>query len=517
EHLNGMFAMAIWDGRTGKLHLIRDRYGIKPLFYHNDGRFFRFASEIKAILADDRVLRRPSIQAMHDLFTFAYVPGRQTAFEDIYELPPAHYMTLGRDGSVEEARYWDLRFESDESIDANVAARKSLELMDNAVQGRLIADVPVGALLSGGLDSSTLVALMHRHTDEPIHTYSVGFEDQSFNELPYARIIAEQFGTVHRETMITPERVLDLLPRYLTYIDEPYADGSAIPTYCVCEIAKDEVVVVLSGEGGDEIFAGYETYSAFKVSRWFRHVPRWARHGLIAPVVNRLPVSHKKLSLEFKMKRFLGGQDLPPAEAHLWWRILLTEAQKRALYSAKTIERLADERSDRHFTDAFGRSGAKHVLSGLMYIDSTVFLPDDLMIKNDRMSMAHSLEARVPMTDPELTQFMATVPPRVKFPRLRKKHILRRAMQNVLTPTILNKKKVGLEIPYSRWFLNEFRSLLMKYCDPSRIAETGLFRPEAVTALVEDHLEGRRDNGRILWAMLNFMMWLELYIPNPNQ
>jgi asparagine synthase (glutamine-hydrolysing) len=511
-HLNGMFGMAIWDARTQELHLIRDHIGIKPLFYQHDGRHFRFGSEIKAILADCRVPRRPCLQALHDFLTYDYVPGPQTAFEGIREVPPAHRLTIDREGRISLHRYWDLSWNVDGSLDETKASRRALELMDQSVKRQLVADVPVGVMLSGGLDSSALVALMQRHTPEPIHTYSVGFEDQSFNELPYARIVARRFNTVQREVVVTPEVVRRLLPKYLSFIDEPYADGSAIPTYCVCEMAKDDVVVVLSGEGGDEVFAGYETYSAYKAARWFRLVPRWARQSILAPLVRRLPVSDKKLSLEFKMKRFLGGLDLPPAQAHLWWRIVLTESEKARLYSLQTLEQLVPDPSDRHFLDAFGRSGAREVLSRLMHIDAAIFLPDDLMIKNDRMSMAHSLEARVPMTDPELMEFMSRVPARVKLPGLRKKNIMRLALNGLLPPEILNKKKVGLEMPYSRWLRRELHDLVQDYLGPDRLAQTGLFRPEGVQSLVEEHMAGRRDNGRALWGLLNYMMWYEMYI-----
>ena len=511
--LNGMFAIAIWDARKRLLHLIRDRYGIKPLFYQQDDHFFRFASEIKAIIADHRVHRKISLQALHDFLSFDYVPGQQTAFKNIFEVPPAHWMTINREGHVKMQRYWDLSFKIDESIDEQAAVGRALELMDFSLKRRLIADVPIGVLLSGGMDSSTLVALMHRHTSEPIHTYSVGFEDDSFNELPYARMVSKVFGTIQHEIIVTPQMVRDMLPKYLSYIDEPYGDGSAIPTYYVCQLAKDDVVVVLSGEGGDEAFAGYETYTAYQASEWFRRIPRWVRNGLIAPIVMSLPVSNKKLSLEFKLKRFLGGQDLPPAQAHLWWRIVLNEAEKRDLYTQKVLNQFTPDSSERHFLEVFGRSGAKDVLSRLMHIDSSIFLPDDLMIKNDRMSMAHSLEARVPMTDPDLTEFMSQVPTRLKLRHFRKKYIMRRAMEGILPPEILNKKKVGLEIPYSRWFKNELRDLLMTYLEPKRIYDTGLFRPETVRTLIDDHMAGRRDNGRVLWGLINYMMWLELYIP----
>ncbi len=513
NYLNGMYGIAIWDSRNQKLYLIRDHAGIKPLFYQRDDRYFRFGSEIKAILADNRVARRPSLQAMHDFLTFDYIPGAQTAFEGIHELPPGHWMSVDQEGNIDVQRFWDISWMPDESMTEEKAGRRALELMDEAVKRQLIADVPIGVLLSGGMDSSTITALMHRHTSEQIHTYSVGFEDNSFNELPFARVVAKGFGAVQREVIVTAQTVRDLLPVYLSYIDEPYADGSAIPTYCVCQIAKDEVVVVLSGEGGDEIFAGYETYSAFKASQMFKRIPRWVRRSLIGPVVHSMPVSDKKLSLEFKMKRFLGGQDLPPELAHLWWRVVLTESQKLELYTTQVLEQFVPQHSERFFLDEFKRAKATDDLSRIMQIDNSIFLPDDLMIKNDRMSMAHSLEARVPMTDTELVNFMATVPVRIKLPGMRKKNVMRRAMEGVLPPEILNKKKVGLEMPYSRWFKNELKDLIEHYLGPKNISDRGLLRPEAVKALVDEHMEGRRDNGRALWGMLNYMVWLDLYIP----
>lgn len=513
SELNGMFAMAIWDVKQERLHLVRDRYGIKPLFYQQDRGYFRFASEIKAIIADERVARKPSIQALHDFLTFNYVPGVQTAFESIHEIPPAHYATVDAQGKMDLTRYWDLDFSQvDHSISEQEAADRAYELMDLSVQRRLIADVPIGVLLSGGLDSSTLVALMNKHVSEPVHTYSVGFEDQSFNELPYARKVADQYNTVHSEVMITADMVRDMLPRYLSYIDEPYGDGSAIPTYYVCQLAKDNVVVVLSGEGGDECFAGYETYAAYHAAKWFSRIPRLVRNGLIAPLVSRLPTSDKKLSLEFKLKRFLGGQDLSPEVAHLWWRIVLDEKRKLDMYSPAVREQLVPQESVRHFSDIFKALPESDSLSKLMYIDSAVFLPDDLMIKNDRMSMAHSLEARVPFTDRELTGYLASVPPALKMKRMRKKHIMRRAMARELPASILNKKKVGLEMPYSRWLKQELNDVMMDYLGQERLESTGLFRPGPIRELIDNHLSGRQDNGRPLWGLLNYMMWHAMYI-----
>jgi len=514
SHLNGMFAFAIWDEARQELHLARDPYGVKPLFYQRDAEYLRFGSEIKAILADPRVERRVSLQALHDYLTFDYIPGTQTAFEGIHEVPAGHWMTIDRSGRVECRRYWDVSYDVDDSMDLNRAGSRALELMDRAVNRQLIADVPIGVMLSGGLDSSAIVALMARHAAGPIKTYSVGFEDGSFNELPWARRVAAQFKTEQHEIIISSSRVREMLPAYLGFIDEPYADGSAIPTYYVCQLAKDDVVVVLSGEGGDEIFAGYDTYAAFKASEWFRHVPRWIRQGLIAPVVNALPVSHKKLSLEFRLKRFLGGQDLTAEQAHIWWRLVLSEARKIELYSPAVRERLAAaEPPGRFFADVFAEPGPRDTLSRLMRIDSRVFLPDDLMIKNDRMSMAHSLEARVPFTDPELTEFMSTVPSRLKLPGLKKKNVMRQALSGVLPREILDKKKVGLEMPYSRWLRTELKDLVDTYLGRERMTASGLFEPRAIERLVAEHQSARVDHGRALWGLLNYMMWLELYSP----
>ncbi|MEO8072915.1 MAG: asparagine synthase (glutamine-hydrolyzing) [Acidobacteriota bacterium] len=517
SELNGMYAFAIWDARKKELHLVRDRYGIKPLFYTKQNDRFIFASEIKAILQDDKVPRRVNLQAMHDFLTFDYIPGEQTAFEGIYEVPPAHVLTINSEGQIKLQRFWQPTYAIDENISETEASETALELMEQAVQRQIVADVPVGVLLSGGMDSSALAALMAKQKGEPIHTFSVGFEDKSFNELPFARIVAQAFGTHHREVIVTSDLVREMLPKYLSSIDEPYADGSAIPTYYVCQLARNDVKVVLSGEGGDEVFTGYDTHAAYKVSKWFNRIPRLLRKDILQPLVNMLPVSHKKLSLEFKIKRFLGGQDLPPDEAHLWWRIVLDEKQKLKLYNPNILKDFTPQPSVRFFQNVFRNSNADNDLNRILNIDTAVFLPDDLMIKNDRMSMAHSLEARVPFTDNDLASYMERVPPRLKLKGLKKKNIMRLALRDVLPQEILNKKKVGLEMPYSHWLRGELKDVLFDYCSPARLSETGLFNPAGVTELIEQHLTGKYDHGRALWGMLNFMMWLELYIPQPAE
>lgn len=511
EELNGMFAMGIWDTREPALYLIRDRYGIKPLFYQKDRDHFRFASEIKAILEDPRVPRRVNLQAMHDFFTLDYIPGPQTAFEGIFEVPPGHWMKVDVQGNLELHRYWDLPFQVDPSLTGESAVARSMDLLTDSVRRRLVADVPLGVLLSGGMDSSAIVALMHRLGVDPIRTYSVGFLEESFDERAAARSVSRAFCTIHEEVVVTADRVRELLPTCIGFIDEPYGDGSAIPTYCISERAREDVVVLLSGEGGDEAFSGYETHAAYKAARMAGRIPPVLWNRIVAPLVGRLPVSHDKLSLEFRLKRFLGGLNLDPVDAHLWWRIVLTDAQKKSLYAPRVWEALVFQDPARHFREVYGRSNAPDPLGRLLHVDASVFLPDDLMIKNDRMTMAHSLEARVPFTDPDLTEFLSSVPSKVKFPGFRKKHLLRKGLRGTLPREILKKKKFGLELPYSRWLTAELKDLLTDYCDPSRIAEGGLFRPEAVGALVQEHLSFRRDHGRALWGLLSFMVWHEMY------
>ena len=512
RELNGMFALAIWDARNRTLFLARDRYGIKPLFWQRDSDFLRFGSEIKAILEDRRVPRSVSLQAMHDYLTLGYVPGSQTAFEGIHEVPPAHWMRVEADGTTRVERWWDLPFAEDDTLEERTVVGRARELLDEAVRRRLMSDVPLGVLLSGGMDSSAVTALMRRHVQEPVRTYSVGFDDPTFDERGAARTVARHLGTVHREVVVTADMVREMLPGYLRWIDEPYADGSAIPTWYVSALAREDVTVLLSGEGGDEAFAGYDTHAAYKAAALGRRVPRGIRSGVLAPLVGMLPVSHDKLSLEFRLKRFLGGLDLPTEDAHLWWRVILTDARKRALYAPHVQEALRSEAPERWFREAYRRSGARDELNRLLHVDSAVFLPDDLMIKNDRMTMAHSLEARVPFTDPDLVEWMARVPARLKLPGFEKKHLLRAALRDLLPPAILRRKKVGLEMPYSRWLTGELRDVLLDYCAPERVRAVGLFRPEAIQGLVDEHLGRRFDHGRPLWALLNFMMWHEAYV-----
>lgn len=513
RHLNGMFALAIWDIRKQELILARDRFGIKPLFYTQLPDRFLFASEIKCIMKDPAYQPHLNPQAAYDYFTFDYVPGDQTIFQGIQEVPSWHYMKVTSTGNMELVRYDDIDYDIDTSLSESDILTEIDHLIEQAVQRQLVSDVPLGVLLSGGMDSSALVAYIKRITDQTIKTFSIGFEESSFNELPYAKMVAEHYHADNQHVIIDPGKVREMLPKYLSYIDEPYADGSAIPTYYVSQLAKQQVTVVLSGEGGDEVFAGYDTHLAYLARHRFRRIPSVIRNHIMAPIINRLPVSHKKLSLEFRMKRFLGGIDLTPEHAHLWWRTVLSESQKQQLFTEDFFHTYNPEPSVRWFEALFRNSHAKDDLNRLLYIDAGLFLPDDLMIKNDRMTMAHSLEARVPFTDNDLYRFLARVPVSMKLKHNVKKYLLRKVCNPILPKAVINKKKVGLEIPYSQWMTGPLKPLLDQYLNPESLKNTGIFQPSFVTAIIDQHQKRVADHGRFLWGMLNFMMWKQLYLP----
>ena len=511
--LNGMFALALWDSYRETLYLARDPYGIKPLFYLRTKDALWYASEIKALLDVPGYQIRADLEALYHFLSFNYIPGELTAFENIHELLPGHMMTINfRSGSIRTSRFFEPEYTINRRISKKEAVQTSLELLTKAVERQLISDVPVGVMLSGGMDSSALTALMAKiKGDADFHTFSLAFEDESFNEARYAHLVAKHVGTKHHNILVTPEKVRNLLPKYLAYIDEPYADGSAIPTYLLAECAKDYVTVLLSGEGGDEFFAGYDTHLAYKVRKIYRKIPAWIRRGVIQKAVKLLPVSHKKLSFDFKAKRFVAGAELETPDSHLAWRIVLTEDVKKIVLNGyEQFESFPP--SVNFFREAFYHCSAEDELNRILYIDYRYHLADDLMIKNDRMTMAHSLEARVPFTDNELVKFLATVPVQCKLPGNKKKYLLRMAMKDFLPQEIIWKKKVGLEMPYSSWFRKELKDYGDELFSEARLKSIGLFNTGAISQLWREHQTMKVDHGRFFWGLMNYMLWYEMYI-----
>jgi len=513
RELNGMFALAIWDGRRKQLLLARDRFGIKPLFYTiHDGALW-FSSEIKSLLGIPGFRKEVCFKAVHNYFSFDYIPGEETAFENIKEVRPGFMLRVGTGESlsVKPERYWTPRYGQEKPRSVPETVAEVQELLVGAVKSQLISDVPVGVMLSGGMDSSTLTALMaHVRGDADFHTFSIGFDEPSFDESPYAEIVAKEIGTTHHAVKITAQTVRDNLERYLSFIDEPYADGSAIPTFMLAQEARKFVTVLLSGEGGDEVFAGYDTHKAYLVNRLYKKIPKPAR-WLVAQAVARLPVSHRKLSFDFKAKKFIRGTNFSVPHSHYLWREVFTEEEKKELLRVPLDLERAYGPSFGLFVDLYAAAEGGDELNKLLQIDCSFHLPDDLMIKNDRMTMAHSLEARVPFTDYPLFDYMANIAGTSKIKLNMSKLFMKKAMAPFLPERILKKKKVGLEMPYSKWFLAELKDILCDHLSPESLARIPFLDAACVQRIIRDHMEGRRDYGRELWGLLNFAVWHRLY------
>lgn len=507
EHLDGMFAVAVWDAARRRLVLARDRLGIKPLYYAVDGERVVFGSELKAVLAAG-VAREIDHQALHDYLSVSYVPGPRTIFRGVRKLPPGHRLVCEGE-TVALQRYWTIPYPPTPVARRDAEHVEALRaLLRRTVKRHLLSDVPLGVFLSGGVDSATLVALMSEVSGERVRTFSIGFEEASYDELDGARAVARRFDTEHHELVIRPDAVA-LVPELVRAFDEPFADSSAIAVYCVSRLARRHVKVVLSGEGGDEVFAGYETYAAWRWAQAYRRLPGLVGRTLVPALVRRLPVSHRRVSFDYKAKRFIEGALGAPAEAHFAWKNLFTEDAKTMLYG-----RAQDDcaPSVRLYREAFDACPSADVLARLQDIDLQLYLPDDILVKADRMSMANSLEARVPFVDHRVVEFAAALPARMKLRGLTKKYILRRAMADVLPKTTVRGRKRGFNVPIPVWLGGPLRDLVHDVLSEKRVREAGFFDPIAVGRLVEAHESRHADVSRSLWSLLMFTLWSEEYL-----
>lgn len=508
--LNGMFAFALWDYPRKRLFLARDRLGIKPLFYSwEPGRHIFFGSEIKAILAAG-VDRDPDYQALYDYLSLMYVPTPATAFASIRKLPPGCTLSCSPEG-MNVRRYWDIPLpdNGDEGPASADYEEEVLSLVETAIRRQMIADVPIAALLSGGLDSTTVAAVMARKLRVPFRTFTAGFDRASYDESGEARLVAQTLGTDHMEETVRPD-MIESIPELLLSFDEPFADYSAIPTFLVSRMAARHVKVVLTGDGGDEAFAGYPTHVAYRVSRIFTMIPRWIRHGIINPLVMALPTSMDRVSFDYMAKRFVTGADLPLEQGHYWWKVIFNEQEKRRLLKPEFMRtHLRDTFAV--FQDHFRKAEHAHPLNRLLYVDAKTFLLDDNLTKVDRMTMANSLEARVPLLDHELFERLATIPPSIKSRGLQTKRLLRRAVRNLLPPQIRRGKKKGFTPPLPYWIRNELRSFLEEAFAPDRLRQTGILNEDYCAGLLQEHLQGKKDNNRQIWTILSLVCWMEKY------
>ncbi|MEW6530670.1 MAG: asparagine synthase (glutamine-hydrolyzing) [Thermodesulfobacteriota bacterium] len=508
KRLNGMFSFALWDERQQKIFLARDRMGIKPLFYALDpGRRLVFGSEIKAIMPAG-ISRDLDYQALYDYLSLLYVPTPATAYRAIRKLPPASTLTCSANG-VTIRTYWDIPLPpaGEEGIYARTSEEELQELLQRAVQRHMIADVPVGALLSSGLDSTIVTAIMRAKLGAPVKTFTIGFDRPSYDESQDARVVAQALETEHLAQVVQPG-MIESIPDLLASFDEPFADYSAIPTYLVSRLAAQKVKVVLTGDGGDEIFAGYPTHVAYKVAALYRMIPQTLRRYLIDPLVMLLPTSLERISFDYRAKRFVTGADLPLEQGHYWWKVIFSEEEKQRLLSADLLK-IGFRDTFEVFGKYFDIARASHPLNQLLYVDAKTFLLDDNLTKVDRMTMANSLEARVPLLDHEVVERTALISPELKVRGLQTKRLLRKAAKGLLPPEIRKSKKKGFTPPLPYWIQHELREFIEDVFSERRLTDTGLLNAEYCQGILREHLKGVRDRNREIWTIVALVCWLE--------
>lgn len=508
DRLRGMFAFAIWDENRQRLFVARDRLGIKPLYYYWDGKTLIFGSEIKAIVANPRVARKLNLEALCDYFTLLYIPAPKSIFQNIHKLEAGHVLTLTA-GTVKIHQYWDLHFHPDLEVEENEWQERILTKLEEAVRIRLMSEVPLGAFLSGGVDSSAVVALMAGLMHESVKTASIGFQEQAFNELPYARQIAGQFTTDHHEQMVSPDSVA-ILDQLAWYFDEPFADSSAVPTYYVSQVAKQKVTVCLSGDGGDENFAGYRRYYFDRLENAIRScIPTLIRQQCIKPLAGLYPKMDWAPQM-FRAKTLLTNLAMDQVEGFFnsmsWF-----QGSRESLFTDDVTQQLAGyspiDTFRRHYANA-----PQDPLSAVQYIDIKTYLVDDILTKVDRASMAHALEVRVPLLDHEFMELVANIPSKLKLKGREGKYILKKSLEQKLRHDTLHRPKKGFSVPLGQWLKNDLKPLFEQSVLNQTANTTQLLNKRTVETIWREHQSGQRERSAELWPILFFQKWREKWL-----
>lgn len=513
RELHGMFAFALWDGRRRQLLLARDRVGKKPLFYCEHAGSLSFASELRALLADPEVPRELDRDALDAYLTHGYVPAPMSAFVAVRKLRPASTL-IYRDGKCSIERYWRLDYSSKRTFASMQDVHEEIrDTIRRAVTRRMVSDVPVGAFLSGGIDSSTVVAAMAESSAEPIKTFSIGFEDEQFNELPQARLIARQFSTDHHELTVRPDAV-EMLPQVVRQYGEPFADHSALPSFYLARFAREHVTVALNGDGGDESFAGYERYTTNLALAGFDRLPH-ALRAVAGAVARRAPLGGDERKLHNRLGRFALAMALDQQTRYLAAQSTFTESERARLYTAdyRMLER---RRQVEPTLEAWRSSTATELLDRMLDIDVSSYLPDDLLVKIDIATMAHSLEGRSPLLDHELMELAASLPPAMKVSRGRRKLVLREALRGWIPDQILDGPKRGFRLPVARWLREDLRGYAHEILLDPGASLRGWGETTEVRRLLDEHCAGRRDHGRRLWTLLVLELWQREIVDSPH-
>jgi asparagine synthase (glutamine-hydrolysing) len=517
NHLNGMFAFALWDARNRKLFIARDPFGEKPLYWGIFDKTFLFASEPKVLLAHPSVHPSLNLDALRQYLSLDYVPAPLSIYQGIQKLPAAHTLTL-EDGRVEVKPYWRLSYKTRQPVPTEEEAAEELRgLLEDSVRMRLVSDVPLGVLLSGGVDSSAVAAFAVRASSEAVKTFSISFAESSFDESAHARAVAKFLGTDHHEERLSVDLAANLVGEIGSWMDEPFSDPSLVPTYLLSRFTRKHVTVALGGDGGDELFAGYPMYWGHNLARIYARIPRTLRRNLIEPIVRNLPVKTKNLSFDFKARRFITGMNYDEvARHHVWFgsftpdeQTMLLTAEARAASDGdiyREARRILEEDCD-----------ADNTTERMQNLDTRLYLAEDILTKVDRASMAVSLEVRAPFLDRRVAEYAASLPVDYKLRGRTTKYILKRAVSGLLPPFVTRRGKKGFGVPVAEWLKGRLRPLARDLLSPERIRRAGLFDPDYVQRLQEEHERGAANHRKLLWTLLMFELWQESFIETPRR
>lgn len=508
-HLNGMFALALWDKKKRKLILARDRMGIKPLYYRADSQGISFASEIKSLLVDPECKKEIDLEALDDYFSLLYVPGPRSIFKSIKKLEPGHVLICDVEKkSISNQCYWPRRIQTPQEDNGWDFYREKLdELFTDAIKLQMRSDVPFGLFLSSGLDSGAICYYASKISARKLKSFTIHFEEKSYSEREGANAIAKMCGTEHHEIKVEPS-IEDIVYKTNNFFDEPFADTSAIPTYILCEFARKNITVALSGEGGDELFAGYPTFLATQYAKYYRAIPSSLRNGFLH-LVSALPVSWDRISLDYKLKKFVRGAESSPERSHFSWHEIFYPEEKEKIYSPAFKNNLNGHDSYESFQTLFKEIGNGIELEKLLYVHQKTLLLDQFLVKSDRMSMAHALEVRVPILDHRLVEFASTIPARYKLRGTTTKWTMRKLMEGRLPKSVLSGKKMGFSPPIPAWISGTLRPFIESKLSKENIKKTGFLENKGVQQLLQEHFHKARDNHRRIWGILNFILWKE--------
>jgi asparagine synthase (glutamine-hydrolysing) len=516
QYLRGMFAFAIWDETDRSLFIARDRVGKKPLLYsHQSNGDLIFASEFQAMLQHPAIDREVDVQAIDSYLSYLCVPAPQTAYKAIRKLEPGHWLKW-KAGKIETKRYWLPDFSRKIKISEEEAIEETTRILRESTKLRMIAEVPLGAFLSGGVDSSTIVALMAQESSSPVKTFSIGFDEEDYSELKYARRVAEHVGAEYHEFVVRPN-ALDIIPTLVEHYGEPYADSSAIPTYYVAKETRAHVTVALNGDGGDESFAGYDRYSAMRMAESYHRIPKFVRKAIIEAPASLLPTSELRRSRVRDGKRFLQAAGLDTVERYYRWMSAFDRQSKKGIYTDEFAGRINGSDASVVLAGWFRRANGASIVDATMLTDQMTYLPNDLLVKVDIASMANSLEARSPFLDHKVIEFAASLPDTLKLQGRETKSLLKKVAARLVPSDVIYRSKMGFGVPIGKWFRGEMKDFVRDILLSRKSLERGIIRPEILKRYVTEHIAGERDHSFQLWTLLMLELWFQRFIDQPVQ